>query len=79
MAAENSSRNVTEMPLTPELVSGRPSLSHLMLIGGSPLIMEQSALAREPSSMKRGKANGSITGGPAKREREGRVRSARDV
>ena len=41
-----------------------PSLSHRIVIGGSPLITEHNIFPLDPSSKNFGKENGSITGAP---------------
>lgn len=73
MAEENSSRVETDTPaVMGDVVSGLPSFNQRIVIGGSPLMTEQRILARDPSSRKRGKEKGSITGGPGW-ERQGIV------
>lgn len=74
IAEENSSKVDIDMPLIDGDTVGKlfvgtdpsslPSLSHRIVIGGSPLITEHKIFARDPSSKNLGNENGSITGAP---------------
>jgi len=68
-AEENSSKVEIDMPFNAEEESGRSSFSQWIVIGGSPLMTEHRILARDPSSRKRGKGKGSITGGAETEEK----------